>query len=116
MSFSDNALATAERLISKYGDSITVFEITKGAYNPDTGKYDTTEAPEYTKGFVEPINQALVGSGVANTEDITVLLKAPYIDSTYEIAYQGDRYNIVSVINKVSTQDTAIIYKVQCRK
>lgn len=116
MSFAQNALATADRLLSKYGDSITIIKKTQGAYNPDKGEPTYTEENSYTKGVVEPVTQALVGSGVANTEDITILLKAPFIDSTYDIGYQGDRYNIVTVLDKTSTQDTAIIYSVLCRK
>lgn len=110
----ENYLKTAERLLKK-GDSVTIVKITQGEYNPSTGQPATTEEYSYTKGFVEPANQALVGSGIANYNDITILLKSPLIDSTYEIGYQGKRYNIIAILDVVSTEDTIIIYKVLCR-
>lgn len=116
MSFADNALKTAERILNKYGDSITIIKKTQHEYNAIIGAPSVTEENSYTKGVVEPVNQALVGSGVAEYNDITILLKAPYIDSSYDIGYQGDRYNIIAVVEKVSAQDTQIIYQVQCRK
>ena len=75
-----------------------------------------TEVNSYTKGLVEPASQALIGSGIANVNDITILLKAPFINSTYDIGYMGERYNVIQVLEQTSVQDTQIIYSILCRK
>lgn len=114
--FADRAYSNAKRLIDKYGSDIKVTQVLSSNYLPSTGKYQEGYATQAKKGHITSINNALIASGVANFDDISIKLVAPFIDKTYRIEYDGDVYNVVNVLKKIVVQNKPIIYTVQCRK
>lgn len=116
MSFTVRAYNTAKKLIDKYGDTITIIDRTQTAYNPNTGEYDSVEVDTPTKGVVSNFDTSEIVEGVINIDDIQVLLYAPYITPEFDFYYNGERYNVINILQRISVQDGAIIYKVQGRK
>jgi len=62
MSFSTKAVATALRLITKYGKKINFTVVTQTAYDPTTGAAGTTEVMTAIKGLVSDYNKMADGA------------------------------------------------------
>ena len=138
MSFTKRAYNTAKKLIDKYGDSVTLVDTqTRGSnvfyngvqvtyegknvtdspkYDPNTGEYEKNEVFYPTKGVVSNFDTSDIVEGVIDIDDIQVLLYAPYVTPEYDFIYNGDRYNVITILQRISVQDSAVIYKVQGRK
>lgn len=116
MSFTTNAYNLAKKMIDKYGDTVTLIDISQSVYDPDTGAYESIEQNIPTKGVVSNFDTSQIIPGTINIDDIQVLLYAPFITKEDQFFYNGDRYKVIDVLQRISVQDKAVIYKVQGRK
>lgn len=118
MLLSENMRVVSSRLLSKFGDSITLVKATRNsAYNPAVaGGYTYTTVSFSDKAYIKnPIEKELEFSGIDSklwssvTGVATVSFKSSYaqIDNTWSI--NGKR--VIGVI-KTSMQDNAIVLKV----
>lgn len=58
--------ATALRLLTKYGKTLTYTGVTQGAYDPATGSTSTTETVLQMKGLVEDYQRQADGAAFVN--------------------------------------------------
>jgi len=112
----DNLYKVAEKMLNKYSDDILLIKKTVTGRDTQTGEDIITEEHFPEKGYVSGFSDALIASNVVNFEDISILVKAPYIDASFDVEYEGLRYNIISIFDRVSAQNKPIIYKIQARK
>lgn len=115
--FSTNMIATAIRLLTKFGQSITFTRTTVGAFDPAT---NTTGAPSDSTyvGFAHPSDYSRFERDLESVrqDDIKLLVQKTTTEPKI-----GDRFTIDSVvydvieIDKVKAQGETIIYELQGR-
>jgi hypothetical protein len=115
MSFYSNMAATALRLVTKYGQSITLTRPTGGTFSPTTGAETggtTTTITGY--GAAVPWEKTATDQNVNN--DLMVILEAtstaPAINDTCTI--NSVAYKVVS-IDIISPAGTVVAYVLRCR-
>ena len=112
----DNFRKLADRLITKWGMDITMVETVKGDFNPDTGKYDTTDTLHTIKGHIEPYKSSDVVPGVINIDDLRILVYAAdyQVTKDWEVLFDNKKHRIINVSRTV-TQNKKVVYELQCR-
>jgi len=108
----------SKKLIDKFGDDVTLIEYVRGAYNPDTGEYDTIHTDYPTKAHISQFDASLVVAGVVNMEDMRLLCYnfADVIPTKdWKESLQGKMLTIISVMNVETMQNTFLTYILQCR-
>ena len=108
----------SKKLIDKFGDDVTLIEYVRGAYNPDTGEYDTIHTDYPTKAHISQFDASLVVAGVVNMEDMKLLCYnfADVIPTKdWKVSLQGKLLTVVSVNNVVTAQNGFITFELQCR-
>ena len=120
MSFSTNMQKTANKLISKYGNSISILHKTNLVWVPSEGEY-TYDLVEYPlKGSVVNYNAGEIDNTNILTDDLRVTIQTDlYItatdeNETYQVSYLGKVWKIVNV-ERVSTQNENILSILQVR-
>jgi hypothetical protein len=112
------AQATALRLLTKFGQTVTLRSYTAGTYDPATGKATPTRADTSRHGaklgFGE--NQTTVRGNLIEVEDTRLLLDAsaaaPSVHDHFII--QGTEYKIVSIAD-TNLAGTPCIYDIHLR-
>jgi len=111
---------TANKLINKYGNSISILHKTNLVWSPSEGEY-TYDLVEYPlKGSVVNYNAGEIDNTNILTDDLRVTIQTDlYItatdeNETYQVSYLGKVWKIVNV-ERVSTQDAMVINKLQIR-
>lgn len=116
MSFATNLQATANRLLTKYGQVCTVTRTVKGAFDPTTGESavsstSTYEISCYTSNYTrQEIDNILV-----QQNDIRLIVysnTAPEIDDVMSI--DSKDYRVLDV-QLIKAMGLAVIYKCQVR-
>jgi len=117
--FADNMQKVAKRLIDKYGDDALLVEYARGAYNVDTGQYDTHRTEYQTMVHASQFDSSLVVAGVVNMDDIKLLcynFGNVLPNKDWKVDMQGVELTIIAVNNVVTTQNKFITFELQCRK
>jgi len=119
-SFSNSMQKTANKLLSKYGNNISILHKTNLVYQPTQGEY-TYDLAEYPlKGSVVNYNAGEIDNTNILTDDLRVTIQTDlYItatdeNETYQVSYLGKVWKIVNV-ERVSTQDANILSILQVR-
>lgn len=119
MSFASNNIATARRLLGKYGRSITFTRETEGAYNVATGATAASSTANYTAdGYPDEYNSFEADGTNIQLRDVKVWLSTP---TTSEVPAVGDTLVIdsktlrVMNVGIINTQGVNVLYKLQCR-
>lgn len=111
--------ATAERLISKFGKSVT-WKSDSSSYDKTTGKA-TAGSTDYTVTITppEPFDSALVDGVTILAGDVRVMLAASDITFTPKVrdrvVIDGETFQVVSA-SKVYSGSLAAAWEFQCRK
>lgn len=117
-----NSLATAERLLAKFGQDITITTVTVGAYDTATQTTLTTETPYTAKGVL--LDYKRIDSGAMTAGNIQVndkkLLVSP-VGLTIEpnandrATINGELWNVINV-KTVKPASITVLYELQIRK
>lgn len=95
MSLDSNAVATALRLLNKYGKQITYTHVTAGIYNPATGSATATTSAITPKVYVDVFTGDKFWSNLIVAGDRKVLAAG---DSFTTVPKPGDTLTIGAVI------------------
>ncbi len=115
MSFASNMQKVAKRLLTKYGDTLSVVVKSGGAYNPVTGEVEGAQTVTDTIAYVGNFTLAEQANDNVNSYDMKIIFALDFTlvkDDT--IVFNGKELQIINVMS-VITQDTMIIQTVQAR-
>ena len=117
--------ATAERLIEKFGATITLTRTAAGSYDPSTATTGTATVTQYTgKAFRETYKASEVDGTLIQQNDVRFLLSPFQADgtdipqpqpSTDTILFAGDTYNVIDV-DPFNFSGEQVAFYVQARK
>ena len=114
----DNLQRMSDRLIGKYGNTITLFEVTtQGAIDFDTGIPANTYHPHPLKAVAMPYHTSELIPNVIDIDDVRFMIYAFDFKLTKEwyIMHQGDEFAIMH-FKKITIQDGNIVYQIQGRR
>ena len=116
MAFSDGIAKTTDKLIKKFGNTIALVEVVKGAYDPATGQTNDTQSDHPVKGVISNYSSSELIPDVINMGDMQVMVYADsfVIDKSWLVKIDGVEWNIINVI-QLTTQDERIYYELQIR-
>lgn len=115
--FSDGLTATSLRLLTAYGQSISVARTVTGAYAVSTGTVATTSTTTYT-GYGLPTNYAAQQiDGTLIRQDGTLLIfsstTVPEVDDVFTV---GTKALTALNVQQINAQGANIVYRIQCRQ
>lgn len=117
MSFSSRLQATALRLLSEYGQSISVVRDVIGAYAVSTGTVTDSADTTYTGyGYTEDYNAYLIDNTVIKQQDVKLTFYSttqPEVNDIFTVDGQG--YTALNV-QRVTAQGVNVVYIVQLRQ
>ena len=115
MSFATNQNATAQRLITKYGNTMTLKSVTKGTYDPATGTTGADTIIETPiKGTFEQFSSDEIKGDILQG-DIKVLVALDFVpDTKSKLVFNSVSYSIIDISPTIA-QDTTIMYQLQVR-
>ena len=113
--FSTRAISTADRLIDKYGDDVTLINRYDCVYNPTTGKEICTEDNYPVKGSVSAYTIQEAESENVTVDDLRVLTRIPLeIQKTWQVSYDNKLWEVIDV-TKIRTQNDTVTQALQIR-
>ncbi len=114
--FSSNMRKLTDRLTKKFGDTVTLVEITQGAYNPQTGNTSDTEIEHLVKGVISEYTVNEQALNLIGVDDLKVMIYADSLDITkkWAVKYRGSNWRVLNV-DKLSTQDSLVYIELQIR-
>ena len=117
MSFASNLTATALRLLTTYGQSISVTRDVIGAYATATGTVTDSSDTAYSGyGYPQNYNSYLIDGVVIKQQDVLLIFSsttAPAVDDIFTVsavAYTAQN------VEKITAQGSNIVYQVQLRQ
>ena len=120
MAFYERMADTALRLISQYGQMMTLREITPGAYDPDTGETSPDAATETSVAgvLIEYTGQERQNNSLIQQGDKKVLMPAkglakPSLNS--KVLIQSELWTIVPPLKVMNPAGTPLVYELQVR-
>ena len=94
----DRAAATALKLLTKYGRSVTVTSVTPGTYDPAAGSITNTTATSTAKGLVTEHKATDIDGTLIKAGDKKLLLDSSAVISIDDSVTVGsDVYSVVGV-------------------
>lgn len=119
MSFYGNLAATAQRLLTKYGQTVTLRRVTPGAYNPSSGQAAAPTADFNFSGALFDFKDGVIKDSDTLIEagDKQLLLEAaaaPMIDDVFIIG--GEAWQAVAKPKSINPAGTPVLYVVHLRK
>ncbi len=119
MTLATTSLATAQRLIRKYGQNVQFDRVVEGAFIPTTGGTAAgIETGYYAFGVPQPTPNREVNGTTVLQSDLMLWVEVDainYVPLVGDVANLDNKaYRILSVSNVV-VQDTNIVYKLQLR-
>lgn len=113
------SIATALRLITKKGQSVTITYRSGGSYNPATGGLTVTETTATAYGVVSQFSASDIDGELIRKGDLLLVVAAsgitkPGADDDVTLA-DATKYTIKNVID-VAPANESVIYKLQIRK
>lgn len=115
---SDNIIATATSLLTRFGYSASFSRDTEGAYNPSTGDLEPGSTTSYSgKVYPFPFQNNEVDGTVLKRDDVKLLCNAtstaPAVDDL--VSFGGQTYNVI-LVEKITIEGTEVAYQLGCRK
>ena len=119
MSFATNMLATAQRLIRAYGQSISFARVVEGAFVPTTGAVGAGTTSSYT-AYGAPMsyrsteidNETIMQNDMFVWAEVNAAASVPAIGDVATISAVA--YRIINV-EKFVAQGSTLVYKLQVR-
>lgn len=106
-----NRLAdTALRLLTKYGQSVTVTNITTGAYDPNTGTQSTTTSTSTPKGLLTQHRAQDVDGTMIMRGDKKLLLDASAAIKTDDTVTVNNTVYTVVGLNEIKPAATRVLW------
>lgn len=96
----------SQKLINKFGNDLTLKQVTQGAYDPATGTTSDTVATIATKAVHEEQRGEHGGTG----DLVLTFYSATAIDAFDKATYLGREREIIS-IQKIAAQNTTTLYQ-----
>ncbi|WP_040263675.1 hypothetical protein [Pseudomonas massiliensis] len=119
--FYDRMADTALRLISQYGQTMTLREVTPGTYDPSTGETSPDAATETSVSgvLIEYTGQERQNNSLIQQGDKKVLMPAkglakPSLNS--KILIQSELWTIVPPLKVMNPAGTPLVYELQVRR
>jgi hypothetical protein len=120
MGLASNLQLTAEKLISSYGNTVTLSTVTtSGAYNPQTGTFGSPTTQEHTKmAYLAPVtNELLKQSGLPEGEWGKIKFVATMVEDS-ETTLLNNSWKIdgtpITKVTKTKAQNLVVVIKVYC--
>lgn len=117
MSFATNMAATALRLLTNYGQSVSVVRDVIGAYDTATGTVTDSSDTNYSGyGYPEGYSSYLIDGVVIEQQDIKLTFSStttPLVDDIFTVG--GVAYTAQNV-ERITAQGSNIVYIVQLRQ
>lgn len=121
MAFYDRMAETALRLISQYGQTMTLREVTPGAYDPGTGETSADSVTESSVSgvLIEYTGQERQNNSLIQQGDKKVMLPAkalaqPSLNS--KVIIQSEVWTIVPPLKVMNPAGTPLVYELQVRR
>ncbi len=119
MTFATNMLATAQRLIRAYGQSITFARVVEGAFVPSTGAVGAGTTSSYTAyGAPMAYNSTEINNTTIMQNDMQVWVE---VNAAGSVPTVGDVPTISSIayrvlnVEKYIAQGSTLVYRLQVR-
>ena len=119
--FYDRMANTALRLISQYGQTMTLREVTPGTYDPGTGETSADAATETSVSgvLIEYTGQERQNNSLIQQGDKKVLMPAkglakPSLNS--KVLIQSELWTIVPPLKVMNPAGTPLVYELQVRR
>lgn len=117
MTFASNLTATALRLLTNYGQSVSVVRDVIGAYAVSTGTVTDTGDTSYSGyGYPEAYQSSFIDNILVKQQDVKLTFSStttPAVDDIFTVG--GIAYTALNV-EKITAQGSNIIYIVQLRQ
>ena len=115
MSFSSSMSKVAERLINKYGSTVTLVHSENCHYDAHTGQQVCQELTKELKGAISSFTAQESLSPNVTQGDLSVLLQIDVdITRNEQIKYANKTWEIIDIV-KTTAQDTTIVQRLQIR-
>ena len=115
MSFANAMSKTADKLIKKYGEEITLIYRYDCEYDPSTGGEICSEDTYDVKGKVSNFSISEQSSESINVDDMKVIIQTDIdITKNYTLIYDSKEYLVLNILKTVA-QDKTIIQSLQIR-
>lgn len=115
--FRDAMYNTANRLLSVYGQSISVSRNNTSAFNPTTGVVANTTYTEYEGyGYPSQYKASQIDGSIIQQGDILLIFScatAPLVNDVFTV---GSKDYTALDIQNITAQGSNVIYKVQLRQ
>lgn len=106
----DRAAATALKLLTKFGQSITLTSVTTGAYDPATGMQATTTSTSTPKGLLTKHNARDVDGTLIMHGDKKLLLDASTAIKTDDTVTVGSTVYSIAGISEINPAGTRVMW------
>ena len=107
--------AVAKRLLTKYGDTLSVVVKTAGNYNPSTGAVDGTAVSHETLAYVGNFTMQELPQDNVNGHDMKIIVALDFgVGADDTIMIQSKEYQIINIVSIV-TQNKLVIQTLQAR-
>lgn len=117
MTFATNMAATALRLLTTYGQSISVTRDVIGSYDSSTGTVTDSSDTTYSGyGYPSNYNSYQIDGTLVRQDDTLLIFSsttAPVVNDIFTVGSQV--LTVISVL-KITAQGSNIVYKVQLRQ
>ena len=117
MTFYDRMAETATRLLTEYGQAITLTRTTGGSVDPVTGAVTAGATTYYTPmGVLRPFPDRLIDGTRILASDREVVMDSTVAPLTTDLlTIGGQAWTIINVVT-VSPAGTDLVYRVQVRR
>lgn len=115
MSIFAKAQATAQRLIDKYGRTITLRRGNPGAYNPTSGGFSGASTVDHTvKAVFTNYNEAEIDGEIIQRDDMRVLIAGTKPEKD-DILIDGSKKSTIVNVKETKPGDLAVLWEAQAR-
>jgi hypothetical protein len=117
MSFYPGLQSTALRLLTTYGQALTLRKRTPGAYDPATGAAAVTEADTSVRGAVFDFPAGMVdGTSILRGDRQVILAGGGSVPDAGDLLLIGETAHNVISVKATAPAGTVVIYELQVRR
>ena len=117
MSFASNMAATALRLLTNYGQTVTVVRDVIGAYDSSAGTVtDSTDTSYSGYGYPEQYASSLIDGVLVKQQDIKLTFSSTTTPAVNDIFTVSSIAYTALNVEKITAQGSNVVYVVQLRQ
>lgn len=116
MTLATRMIATAQRLLTDYGQSISVSRLA-GTFNASTGVLGTTSTTTFTGvGYPSNYKRRDIDGAVVREDDALLLFYSSTVPALNDVFTVGTKAMTALNIQVVSVSGSTVLYKIQLRQ